>query len=82
METVIVEIYLPSVNVSHDFVLPAHVPVGTFLPYLIETIRASTNIPIDNEVPVLCDMDTRKPLKPEFSLSQSGIRDSGRLMLV
>ena len=59
MDTMIVEIFLPSVNQSHDFILPAHVPVGSILRYLTDVVRACANVDIDPDHPCLCDLDTR-----------------------
>ncbi len=82
MDTMIVEIFLPSVNQSHDFILPAHVPVGSILRYLTDVVRACANVDIDPDHPCLCDLDTRQPIPLERTLSQCGVRDSSRLMLL
>ena len=82
METVIVEIYLPGINQSRDFILPAHIPVGNLLDDLIEAVRAGTSSWTDSGYPCLCDMDKKQPIPYEKTLSQCGIKDSSKLMLV
>ena len=83
METIIVEIYFPTINQKHDFVLPAHIPIGSILQELIIAVEDSAkNLLIDNKHPVLCDMISRRPLALEQTLSQAGIRDSHQLMLL
>lgn len=83
METIIVEIYLPGVSQSYDFVMPAHVPVGSILDRLIDLLKGYTNIAqIDAEHPCLCDMMSKRPIPLHKTLSQCGVRDSWRLMLL
>ena len=82
MDTVIVELYLPGVNQSRDFVLPAHIPVGNLLDDLIEAARMGTGSQIDKLHPCLVDMGKKRPLPYQKTLSECGIRDSSKLMLV
>ena len=83
MGTIIVEIVLPAVDQSYDFKLPVHIPVGSILPDLVDVIKTCIdNVLVDNEHPCLCDMMTRRPVPLDQTLSQAGIRDSGKLMLL
>ena len=82
METVIVEIFLPAISRACDFIMPAHIPVGNLLGDLIETIRTATGAELDREYPCLCDMEQKRPIPYDKTLSQCGIRDSSRLMLL
>ena len=82
MDTIIVEIFLPAINMSRDFILPAHVPVGSILPYLIDVVRDCANALVDEQHPCICDMKRRRPILPERTLAESGVRDGSRLMLI
>ena len=83
MDTIIVEIALPAVDQSYDFKLPVHIPVGAILPYLVNVIKSCTNnVLVDHENPYLCDLLTHRPIPLHQTLSQAGIRDGWKLMLL
>lgn len=83
METIVVEIFLPAISQSYDFIMPVHVPVGSIIKTLIDVVASCTGSAlIDGTHPCLCDMTARRPIPPEKTLAQCGIRDSARLMLL
>ena len=83
MDTLIVEIRLPAINRSDDYVLPAHIPVAAILPSLAEVVRMNTGADvIDPERPMLCFLHGKRPIPPDKTLSQAGVRDSAKLMLI
>ena len=83
METIIVEIFIPAVSASFDFRLPASGRISDVTEEIIRILEATQqNLRFDREMPMLCDLDHGCLLDPSKNISETGVRDSSRLMLV
>lgn len=83
METIIVEIYLPSINQTFDFSVPSQIPVISFVHELIDAIQVNLHqVRIDHENPMLCDLRHSALIPLDKTLAECHVRDSDRLLLV
>ena len=83
METIIVEIFIPAVSASFDFRLPASGRICDITEEIIRILEATQqNLRFDRDMPMLCDIDHGCMLDPGKTISETGIKDSSRLMLV
>ena len=83
MERIIVEIYVAGTDDSYDFDVPAQSRVRELTMELIAILeRNDQNAAYDHQCPILCDMDRGNRIDPDSILSDAGIRDGSRLMLL
>ncbi len=83
MEKIIVELSLPSTGATYDFELPAQNRVSETtqdLVSILEKVAASVGFHADQ--PMLLDLDRHILLNGSQYLSDAGIHDGSRLMLV
>ncbi len=81
---ILVDIYIPSMDGSYDFMLDENVPVGQVIAEISEMVSKKVNgKPLEKrEGFMMCSMDQRKTLDKNQTLYGNGIRDGNRLMLV
>ena len=83
MDRIIVEVWVPAIDNSFDFEVPAQMTVEEFLQAAIPILEASTqNVRFDDKVPLLCDQEANRILEGHQYLSDAGIRDAHRLMIL
>lgn len=83
METIIVEIVVGITDEVYDFVLPAHVNLGTILKAIIDKIEQfQPNILIDRQTPMLIDRTNNVVLPLDKTLAESHIHDGLRLSIL
>ena len=83
METIVVEICIAATGTMADFMLPAHIPVSKLTAELVPLIeQAYQEVYFGQEMPVLCDMTSRRISPENLTLAQAGVRDSQRLLIV
>ena len=83
MDRIVVEIYIPSVNRSFDFDLPAQSTAGEVTAELVNILQTTQKyITFDAENTLLCDLERGCVVPKDACLSDEGIRDSHRLMLL
>lgn len=83
MESIIIEITLGNTDEVVEFMLPAHVPVSSLLPDIAQLIeQVNLSVAFDRQTIVLFDLDRSILLQHDWTLSQNGIRDSSRLMIL
>ena len=83
MDRIVVEIYVPAANRSFDFDLPAQSKAKDVAAELIKIMQITQkHIAFDTEHAMLCDLEHGRTVPPEAYLSDAGIRDSYRLMLL
>lgn len=83
MESIIVEIYVPSISASFDFRLPAKGRVFDIIQEIIRILETTQkNLTFDKANTVFCDLDRNVTLDPNVTIAETGLRDSSRLILV
>ena len=81
---ILVDIYIPSIDDSYDFMLDENVPVEQIIIELSEMIskKVKGDVPENMGEFMMCSMDQNEILDRNLSLYAGGIRDGSRLMLV
>lgn len=81
---ILLDIYIPSVDSSYDFMLDENVPVGQVIGEVSEMVSKKVNgKPLgQREGFMMCSMAQRRTLDKNQTLYSNGIRDGSRLMLV
>ena len=83
MDRILVEIFIPAINRSFDFDLPAQARTGEVAAEVVRILQTTRkHIAFDPASAVLCDLERNRVIPPEAFLSDAGIRDSHRLMLL
>ncbi len=83
METIIVELYLPSTSATFDFQLPATGRVCDVVNEIVRILETTQqNLSFDKGQTVLCDLEHGVILDPASHIAQTGIHDGSRLMLL
>lgn len=83
MQTIIVEIYVPSISVSFDFRLPSTGLIGDVINEVARIIEQNQqNLSLERSQLMLCNMDKNRPLKREDTVAEAGLEDGSRLLLV
>ena len=83
METIIVEVSLPSINHRYDFALPAGIRIRDIIDEMIQALtQTGQNVAFDTENAVLCDMDSGRVLPAEGTPAGLALRDGSRLILL
>lgn len=83
METIIVEIFIPAVNSTFDFRLPAAGRVCDVVEEIIRILESTQqNLYIDKDSPMLCDVERGLQLDPAKRIAETGLHDSAKLVLV
>lgn len=83
MESIIVEIYIPATSTSFDFRLPSTGRVKDIIAEVIRILEATQqNLEFDRDQSVLCDRDRKIILEPEYTVTEAGLQDGCRLILV
>jgi len=83
MDRILVEVMIPAVNRSYDFDLPAQARASEVTAELVRIVQATRkHVAFDKENTMLCDLEKGRVVPPEAYLSDAGIRDSHRLMLL
>ena len=82
-ETIITEVCIGITGAVCDFVLPAHVPIGTLITDLVVLAeQAFPGLRMDTQNPMLLDAERTVPLCAQLTLAQAGIRDGSRLIFI
>ena len=81
---ILLDIYIPSVDGSYDFMLDENVPVGQLIAEVSEMASKKVNgKPLEKrEGFMMCSMEQCKTLDKNQTLYENGVRDGSRLMLV
>lgn len=81
---IMVDVTVPSIGRQYNFSLEEQTPVSMLIAEIAEVICQKENCSLTGETGelVLCSVEQEKILAPEASLSQYGIRDGNRLLLV
>ena len=83
METIIVELMLAATGEYIEFMLPAHVPLGSLMDDMAQLIeRLNMSVAFDREDIILFDLDRSIVMQPEWTPAQNGLHDSSRLMIL
>jgi len=83
MDRIVVEVYIPAINRSFDFNVPAQCKAGEVTAELIRIMQTTQrHIGFDTENAMLCDRERGRAIPPDAFLSDAGIQDSCRLMLL
>lgn len=83
METIIVEILLGMVGETLEFMLPAHIQLGSLMDDIIRlTEQVNQNVMLDRERAILYDISRGSVLYPEWTLAQNNVQDGNRLVLI
>lgn len=82
MERIIISLHLPAVNHTQDVSMPSQLPIGSYLPELVNTVRDVTfTALIDPVQPMLCSK--RLGVLPlEKSLAECGVHDGDTLFFL
>lgn len=81
---VLVDVYIPSVDETYDFMLDENTGADKIILEICEMIAKKTNSSssVDGEEFLLYHMMTGKLIERGRTLSQSGVRDGSKLILV
>lgn len=81
---ILVDIYIPSIDDSYDFMLDENVSIEQVIVEISEMIskKVKGKVPENKADFMMCSMDKSEVLDRNQSLYEAGIRDGNRLMLV
>lgn len=81
---ILVDVYLPSIDDSYDFMLDENVAVEKVIAEISEMVSKKVKSPMLENTGdfMMCSMDKDKILDGNRTLHENGIRDGNRLMLV
>lgn len=81
---ILVDVYMPSIDDSYDFMLDENVPVEQVIVEISEMIakKATGKAQINKGNFLMCSMEQNRPLDQKQTLYENGIRDGSRLMMV
>lgn len=81
---ILVDVYLPSIDDSYDFMLDENVAVEKVIAEISEMVSKKVKSPMLENTGdfMMCSMDKDKILDRNRTLHENGIRDGNRLMLV
>ena len=83
METIIVELFLPTTSATYDFQLPATGRVCDVVNEIVRILETTQqNLSFDKGQTILCDIEHGVILDPAAHIAQTGIHDGSRLMLL
>ena len=83
METIIVEIFVPAINLTFDFRLPAAGRVYDVVNEIVRILETTQqNLDIDDDFPMLCDIERGCILDPSKHIAETNLHDSSKLILV
>ena len=83
MDRIVVEVFVPAINRSFDFDLPAQAKAAEVTAELIRIVQTTQkHIAFDPANAMLCDLEKGSVVPQDVFLSDEGIRDSHRLMLL
>lgn len=83
MQTIIVEVSVPSISKQFDFRLPATGCIGNVIDDIAYTLETTQqNIRFNKDDLILCDRDQRRVLNRWESVAGAGLRDSAQLILL
>ena len=81
---ILVDVYIPSIDDSYDFMLDENVPIEQIIVEISEMIlkKVKGKSPENRDDFMMCFMDQNKILDRNQSLYEAGVRDGNRLMMV
>ena len=81
---ILVDVYIPSMDNTYDFMLEENVPVEQVIVEICDMLsrKVKSPAPAKMEDFMMCSMDEDKILDKQETLYGNGIRDGSRLMLV
>lgn len=81
---ILVDVYIPSMDDTYDFMLEENVPVEQVILEICEMISRKVKNPISEtgEGFLMCSMDEDKILDRADTLYGNGVRDGSKLMLL
>ena len=83
MQTIIVEITVPSISKRFDFRLPTTGCIGNVIDDIAYTLETTQqNISFNMADLILCDRDQRRILHRWETVAGAGLRDSSQLILL
>ncbi|MBQ8110562.1 MAG: hypothetical protein IJ124_10420 [Clostridia bacterium] len=83
METITVEIFVPAINSTFDFRLPATGRVYDVTQEIVRILETTQqNLDIDDDFPMLCDIESGAILDPAKRIAQTKLHDSSKLILI
>lgn len=83
METITVEIFVPAINSTFDFRLPAAGRVHDVIEEIVRILETTQqNLDIDDDFPMLCDTESGSILNPAKRIAETKLHDSAKLILV
>lgn len=83
MNSIIVEVYIPAIDSTSDFLVPRTgiaQDMALQMAQALESIKR--NVLFSGEQLLLCDLQRGTVLTPEKTLAENGITDGTRLMLL
>ncbi|MBR0463682.1 MAG: hypothetical protein IJJ23_04780 [Clostridia bacterium] len=83
METIIVELTLPSTSATFDFQLPSTGRVCDVVNEIVRILEATQqNLSFDKDQTVLCDLEHGCILDPALHIAETSLHDGSKLMLL
>lgn len=85
MNQLLINVFCPPVSKSYDFWIPAKMKVQTAIDLLCDDIcffEENSNLFINRSELLLCSYLEKKPLSPELTMAQAGIKSGDILALI
>lgn len=81
---ILVELIVPSMDETYDFMLDEHTKISQLIGEIDEVLSKKTKQTIEHEEGtfMLCSVEQKKVLPHANTLSEHGIKDGCRLMLI
>lgn len=82
MEKISIEVRIPALGRSCNFIMPNNMSVQDAQKLMIKILSSEYGISHKNEDVMLFDMEDHVVLRPECSFTQLGISDGARLLMI
>lgn len=82
MEKIVVDVYVPAINKTYDFILPCYMNIGQLTGLIGRTITQHEGLPLDFADIVLFSSERGEALDPSLTLSQTDVKDGSRLTVI
>lgn len=82
MDKIVVDVCVPAINKTYDFILPCYMNIGQLTSLIGKTISEYENLPLDFADIILFLTEKGEALDPSLVLAQTDITDGSRLIVV
>lgn len=81
MDKTLISIFIPAIDLEYDVFIPNFLPVGDVCKLLGAAVTELSNARyVSSGQELLCSIESKRVLKPEYSLEEHGIQNGEHLL--